>query len=120
MKIKITIIVTALISGCSGLTMNEGSTPFGTLTEIRDANTHIRKYEKIPENATELTSISADRCHRGYDAPTEGTITTDLVMTAYAYGYDGIKLGEIRKQTGLIQNCWYILSGTAQVFKLSK
>ncbi|WP_153242675.1 hypothetical protein [Frateuria defendens] len=80
----------------------------------------IREYPALPAGAETLGTVEAGRCHRNFTqtAPTQENVMTDLKVAAYAKGADGITGVSIEKKSGLSNNCWYVLSGTAVAFRL--
>ena len=121
-KIFIQICLVMFLAGCSNADYKTGTgVAYNSLADLRAANVAVRIYEELPDNASEVTIIKADRCHRDWNdpAPTEGTLMTDLKINAYAFGYDGIKLLGIKKKSALMKNCWYMHTATAQAFRIS-
>ncbi|WNJ91772.1 hypothetical protein [Bosea sp. 685] len=44
----------------------------------------------------------------------------DLKLAAYAQGADALRLISIEKVNGVMANCWYVLEGKAQLYRLTK
>ena len=76
----------------------------------------------MPDGAKILGSIDAGRCHRlqGAVEPSEDIVRSDLKVTAYARGADGIFNVKFTKQAALPMNCWYLITGSATMFSLPK
>jgi hypothetical protein len=54
------------------------------------------------------------------DAPDNQAIVDDLKLAAYAQGADAIHLMGTEKVNGVMANCWYVLEGKAEMYRLSK
>ena len=113
------------LTGCAGLSSNVkigNDQSYIALNDQRDAIKKITEYPVVPPGAKVLGVVDAGRCHRiqGAVEPSEGLVTTDLKVTAYAQGADGISNITFTKQAALTLNCWYIISGSATMFSLPK
>lgn len=120
---RLILVAVLFLGGCSNADYKTGtSVAYDSLADLRAANVAVKIYEEVPENASEITTIKANRCHRDWNdpAPTEGTLVTDLKINAYALGYDGIKLLGTKKKSALMKNCWYMHTTTAKAFRLSE
>ena len=120
-KIFIQASLIILLAGCSNANYKTGTAvAYDSLADLRAANVAVSVYEEVPNNASEVTTIKADRCHRDWNdpAPTESTLITDLKIKAYALGYDGIQLLGTEKKSALMKNCWYMHTATATAFRL--
>lgn len=51
--------------------------------------------------------------------PDNDQVVIDLRVIAYGREADGIADVKIDKSSGLIRNCWHILTGTATIFSLN-
>jgi hypothetical protein len=91
----------------------------GQLANQRDANLTVQVFSERPSGYVSLGEVSARRCHRSFveDAPSLAAITGDLKMAAYAKGGDAISNIQTSQVNGLMANCWYVLEGTATVWK---
>ena len=113
----------AALAGCavhsSNLRVGNESSLTG-LADQRDAMRAVREYPTMPEGAETIGTIDAGRCHRSFaqSAPTRENLVDDLKVVAYAKGADGITSVTIEKRSGLSNNCWYVLNGTAVAFRL--
>lgn len=69
-----------------------------------------------------MDGISVTRCHRSFlaEAPDDQAIMADLKLAAYAQGADALRLISIEKVNGVMANCWYVLEGKAQLYRLTK
>jgi len=90
------------------------------LSEQRAATQGIVVTEVIPEGATILGEIVAERCHRNWYDPLPGEIDlkVDLQLSAYGSGADGIADVEFDKE-GVAspgQNCWKIYTAKATAY----
>ncbi len=122
-KMVITAFLLTVLTGCSNANYKTGTAiQYDSLADLRAANVAVKVYEEIPDNASEITTIKAERCHRDWNdpAPTEATLIINLKMQAYAYGFDGIKIGVVEKNSGLMKNCWYLYTATAEAFKVRR
>ncbi len=125
MKIFFCSLLCLIISGCSAQSGNIliGTSSYGfSLAEQREALRIIEKNNVLPVGATIIGPVDASRCHRNtLDAePTNELIINDLKMFAYANGADGITDIQIKKESGLLSNCWYVLTGKAVMYKYSE
>lgn len=96
--------------------------PVSSLSDRREALRTIRIVEKTPAGAVSLGGISARRCHRNFleDAPTEKALADDLKLAAYAQGADVMRMIGMEKINGVMANCWYVLEGKAELYRLGK
>lgn len=96
---------------------NESS--LASLADQREAMRAVQEYPTIPEGAEAVGTVDAGRCHRSFvqSAPTRDNVVADLKIAAYAKGADGIANVVIEKKSGLSDNCWYVLNGTATAFR---
>lgn len=111
--------------GCASQSGNimRGTEAYGySLSEQREALRVVSVSQNLPEEATAIGSVDASRCHRNTleSEPTEEMIRNDLRIFAYAKGADGICGITINKESGLLKNCWYILTGKATMYRLGK
>jgi uncharacterized protein YbjQ (UPF0145 family) len=92
------------------------------LADQRDAMRSVREYPTLPAGAETIGTVDAGRCHRSFvqSAPTRENVVSDLKVAAYAKGADGIANIVIEKKSGLSDNCWYVLNGSAVAFRLPK
>lgn len=123
---RIALIAAALaLAGCA---TNSANMRVGTdmsyvsLKDQREASQAVQVAQQAPQGAVMLGQVDAARCHRNtlHSEPTEAEIVLDLKVAAYARGADGITAVNVTKTSGLMQNCWTILNGTAQAFQLKK
>lgn len=125
---RATITSFALLAAVSGCATNSANMRVGTdmsyasLKEQREASQAVQVVHQAPQGATMLGQIDASRCHRNtlHSEPTDAEVLLDLKVAAYARGADGITGVNITKTSGLMQNCWAILNGTAQAFQVKK
>ena len=113
------------VSGCTGLSSNlriGNDQSYASLTDQREAIRNVGEYTTVPSGAKILGEVDAGRCHRiqGAVEPSEGLVKSDLKVTAYAQGADGISDITFTKQAALTLNCWYIITGKAMMFSLQK
>ena len=116
----------AVLAGCAhpnlaGLEGNALDTSYG-LRDRREAKQHIRVATAVPAGAEVMGDFSTQRCHQyaTNQPPSEATLRDDLVLLAYAEGADGLTDVRIAQQSGLLQNCWYVVRATATFFRLPK
>lgn len=124
MKTLAIATVFTVITGCAGLSSNfrvGNDQSYASLTDQRDAIKKVAEYASAPPGAKILGEVDAGRCHRiqGAVEPSEGLVISDLKVTAYARGADGISNITFTKQSALTLNCWYIITGKATMFSQS-
>ena len=125
MKIKALCLLalSALVIGCSSHSPNlqvGNELSYTNLKDHRDAMRAVKVYDYLPKGAEILGEVSAARCHRNSlnEAPREESVITDLRVSAYVNGADGITGMVVTKQSALSSNCWHVLNGTAIAFTL--
>ena len=89
-----------------------------SIEEMRNARKGIRilnESQELPEFSRVLTRLEVSRCHQNWnqEKPSQATLVDDLVLAAYAQGADAISDIEFTSSTGLLKNCWLILSASA-------
>lgn len=125
MKRSFALLAAALVVGCAN---NSANMRVGTdmsylsLKDQREATQAIQVFDAPPAGAVTLGTVDAARCHRNtlQAPPTDTELLIDLKIAAYARGADGIAGVNISKSSGLMQNCWSIVNGTAQAFQMRK
>jgi hypothetical protein len=124
-KTKILIIVASgmLASACATQSANMligTEQPYVSLADQRLAVQTVAISDDVPIGARVLGQVDASRCHRDLTQrePSEEMVQTDLMVTAFARGADGIADVSIIRQSGLVQNCWYTLTGTATMYSV--
>lgn len=113
------LALTGCVTHSSNLRVgNEAS--LTSLADQRDAMRSVREYPSLPAGAETIGAVDAGRCHRSFvqSAPTRENVVADLKIAAYAKGADGIANIVIEKKSGLSDNCWYVLNGSAVAFRL--
>jgi hypothetical protein len=113
------------LAGCASHSSNlriGNDQSYASLTDQRVAMQSVTEYDSIPAGAKILGEIDAGRCHRmqGTIEPSENLVKTDLKVTAFAQGADGIANITFSKDSALTLNCWYILTGKATMFSVKK
>lgn len=95
---------------------------YASLKEQREASQTVQVLANAPAGAVQLGKVDAARCHRNtlQAEPTEAELLLDLKVAAYARGADGITSVQVTKSSGLMQNCWSIINGTAQAFQIKR
>lgn len=121
-KINYLLPTALLLSACvtAGYEGQTGTMMSGDqITARREANRTISVYETKPARHRSMGEVSARRCHRSFveDAPSAEAITDDLKVAAYAQGADAISNIQTKQMNGLLANCWYVLEGTAQIWR---
>lgn len=124
------ILVLTSVSGCApsrlpnGIGISGNSFQSGiSIEEMRNARKGIRIIsgpEGLPENARILGALKVSRCHQNFneEKPSNAVLVDDLVLAAYSQGADGIVGIKFDSSTGLLNNCWLVLSATATSFTL--
>jgi len=94
-------------------------TPAHEMETRRTALRNVVVLENVSEGYSQLPGVSVRRCHRSFTerTPTSDAIVADLKVAAYAAGGDAISNIETNKVNGLLANCWYVLEGSAKVWK---
>jgi len=124
-KLFISCVVCAFVflGGCSTYSSNTRvgtDTSYVSLEGQRKAIKAVKVYKDLPLNSIVLGSVDAGRCHRetNHVPPTNENVILDLKIAAYSKGADGITNIEIDEQSGLTDNCWYVINGKAVMFEL--
>jgi hypothetical protein len=101
-----------------GLRGNSLDTSY-SLQDRRAAKQHIQVTATVPSGAQVMGDFTARRCHQyaQSEPPSQATLTDDLVMLAFAQGADGMTNLRFSSESGLLQNCWSVYSGTASFYK---
>jgi len=120
---KSTAVSALLVTGCANNSANMRvgtDTSYISLKDQREAQKTIKVFPRVPEGASSLGTVDASRCHRNslQAPPSDAEVTLDLKAAAYARGADGITDIKIEKSSGLLQNCWAIITGTATAVAL--
>jgi hypothetical protein len=119
------LCVAMSLSGCANTSANMRvgtDMSYMSLKDQREASIAVREYEAAPPGAENIGTVDAARCHRNtlQAPPTDTEIKLDLKVAAYARGADGITDIKIERTSGLLQNCWNIVNGTATAIALKK
>lgn len=119
------VLLSAALTGCATHSSNlrvGNESSLTSLSDQRDAMRSVREYETVPLGAVVIGTVDAGRCHRSFvqSAPTRENVVDDLKVAAYAKGADGIAAITVEKKSGLSDNCWYVLNGTAKAFRLAQ
>ncbi len=125
MKHAAIVVAAMALAGCAtnSANMRVGTDmSYASLKDQREASQAVQVAQQAPHGAAMLGQVDAARCHRNtlHNEPTEAEILLDLKVAAYARGADGIAAVNVTKTSGLMQNCWTILNGTAQAFQMKK
>lgn len=118
-------ILAAMLTGCASQSANMRvgtDMSYLSISEQREASRAIRVLTEMPAQGQVLGVVDASRCHRNTleAAPTDEALMGDLKVAAYARGGDAIINVETTKESGLLKNCWYIVTARATVLQLSK
>lgn len=124
-KALLALIACTFFYGCAS---NSANMRVGTdmtylsLKDQREASLSVREYDALPPGAQNLGTVDASRCHRNtlQAQPTDAELKLDLKVAAYARGADGITNIKIQSSSGLLQNCWSIINGTATALTVRK
>jgi hypothetical protein len=83
---------------------------------------HIKVVESVPAEAEKMGDYTVKRCHQYFNepAPSEATLTDDLVLLAYAEGADLVSNISFGGDSGLLKNCWYVAKGNGTFYRLKK
>lgn len=116
-----------LLSACTprhgnlvGVTGNGLNTSY-SLQDRRAAKSHIKIAQTLPQGAKKIGDFEVQRCHQyaQHEAPSDATLTDDLILLAYGQGADGIYNLRFDRESGLFKNCWHIAKGLASFYKNS-
>lgn len=124
MKTTLAALAVVTLVGCA---TQSGNMQRGTeqsvisLKDQREAVLTVKDYLAVPAGATVIGKVDASRCHRSTleAEPSQEALLADLKAVAYARGADGIAEVEHTKESGLLKNCWYIITTRATAFKKS-
>ena len=118
------VLIAAFLGGCAhpnfaGLEGNALNSRYG-LEDKRKAVLAIKVTDTVPSNAAEQRKLWTQRCHQYLtsERPSEDTLKDDLIMAAYAQGYDGLTGFSYSTESGLLRNCWTVHKASATAFKL--
>ncbi len=91
-----------------------------SISEQREAARAVKVLVTKPADSDSIGLVDASRCHRNTldAAPTDESLINDLKVFAYARGGDAITDVQITKESGLLKNCWYIITARAIVLQL--
>jgi hypothetical protein len=123
-RLLVTAIAAGLaLAGCATHSANlrvGNAASMVSLSDQREAIRAVREYAVIPAGAEVIGPVDAGRCHRNWTEtpPTRESVVSDLKVSAYIKGADGITDVKLEKESGLSDNCWYVLSGVATAFRL--
>jgi uncharacterized lipoprotein YajG len=115
----------AMLVGCASQSANMqvGSMQsYASLKEQREAALVVKEYDAMPAGASVLGTVDSSRCHRNAldAAPDDAQLLADLKAAAYARGADGIAGVQKTKESGLLKNCWFVITARGTAFKLNK
>ncbi len=116
------VVLSALVQGCvsAGYGGPEGNMiATDQMQAQREANRTIEVFKSAPAGYKSLGVMKTNRCHRILTAepPSVAAITDDLKRIAYAQGADAISNVKTEKIGGLGSNCWYVLQGSAELWR---
>lgn len=123
MKAVLAAVLIAALSGCATQSANiriGSGQSYASLRDQREASISVKQYPEAPAGAEMLGSVDASRCHRNaLDAPPdEAMLMADLKVAAYARGADGIAAITKTQESGLLKNCWYVITVRATAFRI--
>lgn len=95
---------------------------YSSIREQREATQTVKVFEQMPNGYTVLGPVDASRCHRNTldAAPTDDMVITDMKVAAYARGADGLTNIKVERESGLLKNCWYIITARATMLQKAK
>lgn len=119
------VLAMVAITGCANHSSNMRvgtDQSYMSLRDQREASILVKEYKQVPTDAVRLGVVDASRCHRNtlQAQPSDADVLVDLKAAAYAKGADGIADVVVSTSSGLLLNCWTILSGTATAFTVKK
>ena len=93
-----------------------------SLEDQRNASNTVILLEEVPSGAVFLGKVDAGRCHKSIVevTPNKSSLILDLKIAAYALGGDAIAEVDISKKTAFSKDCWYMLDGEANAYKLNR
>ena len=125
MKALLVATFAVALVGCASQSANMrvgSEQSYTSLKEQREASLTVKDFAAVPAGATVIGPVDTSRCHRNsLDAPPdEAQLLSDLKAAAYARGADGIADMQMTKESGLLKNCWHIVTARATAFTLKK
>jgi uncharacterized protein YbjQ (UPF0145 family) len=119
------LALVATASGCSTYSSNMrvgNDMSYASLSDQREASRTIQVLDSLPSGARVVGSVDAGRCHRSFveTSPADEQVLLDLKIAAYALGADAITDVQIKKESALTKNCWYMLDGRATAVRTSE
>lgn len=123
-KTLLVLVAALAVTGCasqSGNMMVGTGQSYLSIGEQREAARTVKVFSDLPAGATVLGPVDASRCHRNTleAAPSDDVLLTDLKVAAYARGADGIVGVTTTKESGLLKNCWYIITAKANMVRVA-
>jgi hypothetical protein len=123
-KYLIAPILAFLLAGCSAMAIPVSNQMNYDPSEQRAAIKGVAVVDIVPEGATVLGVVKAERCHRNWndEPPGETALKIDLQLSAYGSGADGIADVQYGSEglSSLGQNCWKIFSAKATAYILTE
>lgn len=116
------LLAVAVLAGCGSPSTNMrigGVQSYESLKAQREAALSVVEVPAVPEGATAVAPVDASRCHRyqGDIEPTQEQLIEDLKAAAYARGADGIAAVQITRESGILRNCWHIITARGMMFR---
>ncbi len=117
------LLIPATLTACSSQSANMRvgtDISYLSISEQREAARAVKILATKPANSESIGLVDASRCHRNTldAAPTDEALINDLKVFAYARGGDAITDVQVNKESGLLKNCWYIITARATVLQL--
>lgn len=116
------LLAACALAGCANPSTNMrigNEQPYTSLEAQRAAALTVTIVDALPPGAQAIGPVDASRCHRfqGDIQPSEELLLTDLRAAAYARGADGVFGVQIADESGLLRNCWHILTAKGTMFR---
>jgi hypothetical protein len=118
-------VVVVVLGGCATPSTNMrigNEQSYTSLQYQRESALAVAEHIDMPAGAVQIGPVDASRCHRfqGDIEPGKEILMADLKAAAYARGADGIYGAAVVAESGLLRNCWHIITARAIMFKLTR
>jgi hypothetical protein len=113
-----------LATGCSNMSANMRvgtDMTYLSLKDQREALMTVAEYPTLPQGAQKLGEVDASRCHQNtlQGEPNIDVVKQDLRIAAYVRGATGVTNVRITSESALLLNCWFVITGRADAFRLA-
>jgi hypothetical protein len=117
--------VAVTLSACASQSANMQvgtSISYLSISDQREAARTVQEYPTAPIGAKVLGQVDASRCHRNAldEPPSNDALVMDLKVAAYARGADGLTDIQFSKESGLLKNCWFVITARANAIQMPR